>query len=154
MRAKTTVLVPERQLCSWLSTGPLSSPTVIHTNKIWPQPFYGYHGICQSRPVGALCALTYYCYDLIIVDCVKYIILDFYILNFLTIKENFSFFTNNHQCETGTKGFRGMYETAKFPILRDKSRFFTFSATDREISHSPRQIAIFSVLREKSRIFL
>ena len=55
---------------------------------------------------------------------------------------------------TGTKGFRGMYETAKFPILRDKSRFFTFSATDREISHSPRQIAIFSVLREKSRIFL
>ena len=55
---------------------------------------------------------------------------------------------------TGTKRFRGMYETAKFPILRDKSRFFTFSATDREISHSPRQIAIFSVLREKSRIFL
>ena len=55
---------------------------------------------------------------------------------------------------SGTKGFRGMYETAKFPILRDKSRFFTFSATDREISHSPRQIAIFSVLREKSRIFL
>ena len=99
MRAKTTVLVPERQLCSWLSTGPLTSPTVIHTNKIWPQPFYGYHGICQSRPVGALCALTYYCCDLIIVDCVKYIILDFYILNFLTIKENFSFFTNNHQCE-------------------------------------------------------
>ena len=59
----------------------------------------------------------------------------------------------NH-VEAGTKGFRGMYETAKFPILRDKSRFFTFSATDREISHSPRQIAIFSVLREKSRIFL
>ena len=55
---------------------------------------------------------------------------------------------------SGTKGFRGMYETAKFPILRDKSRFFTFSATDREISHSLRQIAIFSVLREKSRIFL
>ena len=30
--------------------------------------------------------------DFIIVDCAKYIILDFYILNFITIIENFSFF--------------------------------------------------------------
>ena len=50
---------------------------------------------------GALSVYTYCC-DFIIVGCAKYIILDFYILNFLTIKENFSFFTNNHQCEIKT----------------------------------------------------
>ena len=50
---------------------------------------------------GALSAYTYCC-DFIIVGCAKYIFLDFYILNFLTMKENFSFFTNNHQCKIKT----------------------------------------------------
>ena len=50
------VLVPERQLCSWLNTGPLTSPTVVQdlaTTLLWI-PIY--HGICQSRPEGTLCA--------------------------------------------------------------------------------------------------
>ena len=54
---------------------------------------YGDHGICQSRPEGIFMCLNILLQcDFIIVYYVKNIILYFYILNFLTIKENFSFF--------------------------------------------------------------
>ena len=50
--------------------------------------------------------------------------------------------------------YRGLCDIAKFAIYREKSRNLLFTAINREILDTPRNIAKYPSFREKSRLYL